>query len=285
MNLHSIAKRVALGGTAVAVATAGLVGVTSTSASAAPKSTVYNCSAFGSNFAGTVSVDIALPPTAPAGFPVPAGLLSFNSSFTVDAATATALNSLGVTSAKSDDFGASFGTTVAKAPVVWNTPSGGPPATTFSGKGANTAFQLPAAGTYTVSMPKSFTVVATKADGSTAATALCTQANPTALGSITLSKQASVTKAKGPKSAKLGAVVTLKVKVSNDQSKNGGVIPTGKLIVKDGKKKVAKGKLKNGKAKIKVKGLHKGSHKLTVLYKGDSYDEKSKSKPIKLTVK
>lgn len=287
MNFARLASRVAIGGTTAALAAASLVGATSTSASAAPVHTTYSCVNPLLTFAGDVSVDIALlPSTAPAGFPVPAGLLSFNSDFTVDNATAAGLGALQVTGAKSDDFAANFGDTVAKAPVVWNTPQPpGPSTTTFSGKGANAAFVLPKAGTYTVSMPKAFTVIATRADGSTAATALCTQANPNSLGTITLSKQKATVKAKAPKSAKKGAVVTVKGKVTNEFVKTGGPEATGKLIVKDGKKKVGKGKLKNGKYTIKVKGLAVGSHKLTVQYKGDDFTDKGVSKELKVTVK
>ena len=36
-------------------------------------------------------------------------------------------------------------------------------------------------------------------------------------------------------------------------------MPTGKVIVKDGKKTIGKGKLKNGKVTIKVKGLSVGT--------------------------
>src|SRR5262245_51848958 len=198
MNLARLASRVAVGGTVAALAAAGLVGVTSTSASAAPVTTNYSCKNPLLTFSGTVDVDIALlPSTAPAGFPVPAGLLSFDSSFTVANAVAAALAAppLNATGAKSDDFAAAFGSTLAKAPVVWNAPQPpGATTTSFKGKGANAAFVLPAAGTYTVSMPKKFTVIATKADGSTAATALCTQANPNPLGKITLSKQVGTVK-------------------------------------------------------------------------------------------
>jgi hypothetical protein len=291
MKPARLLSRVAIGGVAAALATAGLVGVTGTSASAAVVSTTYNCSAFGTNFPVGVTVDIALPTTGTAGLPVPAGLLSFNSTATIPGTVQAALDTppIGpVTGGKSDDFGAAFGSTVAKAPVKWTKP---PAADSngnwvYTGKGANLAFPLPAAGTYAVTMPKAFTLQATRADGTTGATALCTSANPTSIGSITLGKQVSTTKAKGPKSAKVGSVVTLKVKVTDEFSSTGGPIPSGKLIVKDGKKKVGKGTLdSHGKAKIKVKGLKVGSHKLKVFYKGDSYNQTSKSKALKLTVK
>ena len=92
-------------------------------------------------------------------------------------------------------------------------------------------------------------------------------------------------KANAPASAKKGAVVFVKGKVTNEYQKSGGPVPTGKVIVKDGKKKVGKGKLKKGKYKIKVKGLAVGSHKLVVYYKGDGYTDKGKSKKLKVTIK
>jgi hypothetical protein len=289
MNFARLASRVAIGGTAAALATAGLVGATGTTASAAPVHTTYTCvNPAPFSFSADVTVDIALlPSSAPAGFPVPAGLLSFKSDFTTDNGTAGLLGGLGVTGAKSDDFAAAFGSTLAKAPVAWTTATTGTTTTTFSGKGANAAFTLPAAGNYTVSMPTVFNLQGTNASGQPVPgiTAKCTTTAPAKIGSIALSKQASVTKAKGPKSATKGKVVTLKVKVSDDYSATGGVVPTGKLIVKDGSKKVGKGKLVNGKAKIKVKGLKAGKHKIVVTYKGDSFNAGSKSKAIKLTVK
>jgi hypothetical protein len=286
MKFSRFASRLAVGGVSAALATAGLVGVTSTSASAAVVTTNYSCTGAGQTFTVPVTIELALgiPTTGAAGFPVPAGLLSFKSTLTVPDPPAQTLKGIGVTGGKSDDFGAAFGDTVAKAPVTWGSGTDNlDMSITYQGQGANSAFLLPAAGTYTVTMPKSFTLVTT--GGPSPISATCTSASPTQLGSITLSKQNSKTKVNGPKSAKAGSVVTLKVKVTNDQLKAGGVVPSGKLIVKDGKKKVGKGKLdKKGKAKIKIKGLKAGSHKLVVFYKGDKYDVKSKSKALKLTV-
>jgi hypothetical protein len=234
-----------------------------------------------------VSVDIALlPPSAPAGFPVPAGLLGFKSNLTTSDATAATLGAVGVTNAKSDDFGTSFGETVAKAPVVWDgAPTSDGTNTTWTGKGANAAFLLPKAGTYTVAMPKTFTLTALNASGGTVATAPCTTTAPATIGTITLTKQVGTVTAKAPKSVKVGKVVTVKGKVTNEYVATGGEAVTGKLIIKDGKKKVAKGKVgKNGKFKIKVKNLKVGKHKLTVYYKGDDFTAKAKSKVVKVTV-
>ena len=287
MKFAHLASRVAVGGVAAALATAGLVGATGTSASAAPVSSTYTLHAHRSaRSRAAVTVDIALlPPTAPAGFPVAAGLFSFKSNLTIDDATAAALGALGVTGAKSDDFGTAFGDTVAKAPVVWT----GPPTsdatnTTFAGKGANGAFLLPKAGSYTVAMPKTFTLFATNASGGTVVTAPCTTAAPATIGAITLEKQASKVKVKAPKKIKQGAVVSVKIKVTNDYSKTGGPVPTGKVTIKDGSKTIGKGKLKNGKVTIKVKSLAVGTHNLIVKYAGDGYTNKSKSKKLKVTV-
>ena len=192
-----------------------------------------------------------------------------------------------MTGGKSDDFGTAFGDTVATAPVAWTKPAAADGAGNwvYTGKGANGAFALPKAGTYAVSMPKTFTLVATKADGSTAVTATCTNAAPAKIGTIVLSKQASKVKAKAPKSAKKGAVVSVKGKVTNEFVKDRRPGPTGKVIVKDGKKKVGTAKLKKGKFVVKVKGLAVGSHTLTVSYKGDGYTDKGESKTLKITVK
>jgi len=289
MNFARLASRVAVGGVSAALATAGLVGVTASSASAAPVSTTYNCTAAGQTFPIPVTVDIALlPATAPAGFPVPAGLLSFNSTATVPGAVQTLLTgTVNNTGAKSDDFGTTFGATVAKAPVAWTKPAAadGNGNWVYTGKGSNAAFILPEAGSYTVSMPKSFTLVTT--GGTAPVTATCTTtATPATIGTIVLSKQKATVKAKAsPKTAKKGALITVKGKVTNEYVKTGGPEATGKLIVKDGKKKVGKGKLKNGKFKIKVKGLGVGKHSLTVLYKGDGFTDKGTSKALKVTIK
>ena len=289
MNFTRLASRVAVGGVSAALATAGLVGVTATSASAAPVSTTYNCTAAGQTFPIAASVDIALlPSSAPAGYPVPAGLLSFNSTLTVPDAVQQLLNStVNNTGAKSDDFGTSFGDTLAKAPVAWTKPAAATGGNwVYTGKGANAAFTLPEAGTYTVTMPKSFTLVTT--GGTAPVTGTCTAAGtPATIGTIALSKQVATVKAKAtPKSPEVGDVVTVKGKVTNEYSKTGGPDATGKLIVKDGKKKVGKGKVgTDGKFKIKVKGLKAGSHKLVVLYLGDGYTDKGKSKVIKVQVK
>jgi Big-like domain-containing protein len=288
MNFARLTSRVVAGGATAALATAGLVGLTGTAAQAAPVASTYTCTTPFGPVTGSVTVDIALlPSTAPAGFPVAAGLFSFKSDLVVSDTVAGGLAGQGVTGAKSDDFGTAFGDTVAKAPVVWS----GPPTsaggnTTFAGKGANLAFTLPKAGSYTVAMPKTFTLLATNSSGATVVTAPCTTTAPATIGNIVLSKQAANVKAKAtPASVKKGGVVTVKGKVTNDFVKTGGPEATGKLIIKDGKKKVGTAKLKKGKFVVKLKGLAVGSHTLTVSYKGDDYTDKGVSKELKVTVK
>ena len=77
---------------------------------------------------------------------------------------------------------------------------------------------------------------------------------------------------------------SVKIKVSNDYSKTGGPVATGKVTIKDGSKTIGKGKLKNGKVTITVKSLSVGTHDLVVKYAGDDYTAKSKSKKLKVTV-
>jgi hypothetical protein len=291
MNFARLASRVAVGGVATALATAGMVGVTGTSASAAPVSTTYTCATPLASFPVAVSVELKVPlTTAPAGFPIAAGLLSFDTTATIPDAVQTVLDGLPggpVTGGKSADFGASFGGAVATAPAAWTKPAAAVGGNwVYTGTGSNLAFVLPQAGTYTITMPKSFTLTATNASGATVAAATCTSATPAQLGSITLSKQVSTVKAKAkPTTAHKGDVVAVKGKVTNEFQKLGGPVPTGKVIVKDGKKTVAKGKLKNGKFVLKVKGLKVGAHKLVVTYKGDGYTAKGKSKTLKVVVK
>ena len=288
MNLARISTRVAVGGVSAALAAAGLVGVTTTSASAATATTNYTCSVpgvFTDTFPVSVTVPL-IPATAPAGFPVPAGLLSFTSTLTAPASIAPTLTGLGINGAKSTDFGTSFGTKVAPAPVTWGTATTNPDTSvTLSGSGSNAAFTLPEAGTYSVNMPKQFTLIPTVNGNPFPASATCTSASPSTIASIELSKQAVKIKAKAtPKSAKKGAIVKVSGKISNDYSKTGGEAVTGKVIVKDGKKKVGTAKIKKGKFVVKVKGLAVGTHKLVVTYKGDGFTDKGVSKPMTVKV-
>jgi hypothetical protein len=287
-TLARVTSRVVAGGATAALATAALVGVSASTASAAPVTSTYACTVPGQPaFNVPVSVDIALlPASAPAGYPVAAGLFGYSSTLTVPEAVQNQLTAFfGNTGAKSDDFGPAFGDTVTKAPVAWTKPDAATAGNyVYTGKGANVAFNLPKAGTYDVTMPKTFTLVTTGGTGSVSAT--CTTAAPTKIGTIELSLQKSKVKATAtPKSAAEGALVTVKGKVTNEFVKTGGPEATGKLIIKDGKKKIGTATIKNGKFKAKIKGLAVGSHSLTVLYKGDDFSDKAVSKALKVTIK
>lgn len=280
--------RIAGIGVTTALATAGLVGA-SAPAHAAPVSTVYTCTPQGgSAFNVPVSVDLALPATAVAGTPIPAGFLTFPVTATVpglvQTAPGTGLDALGVTGFKSDDFGTTVGDAAIKASATLTKPASSNPAGdyVYTGTGSNAAFVLPKAGTYTATLPKTFNLVTT---GATAIPVSCTTATPASIGSITLSKQLVKVTAKSPKSVKSGTVVSVKGKVKAEHAKAGGPTATGKVVVKDGKKKVGTAKIKKGKFVVKVKGLAVGSHKLTVSYKGDPFTNKGVSKELTVTVK
>ena len=278
-------------GAASALATAGLVGATSTAAHAVPVTSTYTCTstAGATTFNLPVSVDLTLPPTAVAGAPIPAGFLSAPTTASVPGivqATPGGPDTLGVTGGRSADFGTTLGDTAIKAPAKWTKPAtpNGAGDFVYAGAAVNGALVLPKAGPYTATMPKTFTFIGTNASGAdTTYTATCTTTTPATVGTITLSKQTATVKAKAPKSVKKGAVVSVKGKVEAQFAKVGGPVATGKLVIKDGNKKVGTAKVKNGKYVIKVKGLAKGTHKLVVSYKGDDFVGKASSK--KLTVK
>jgi hypothetical protein len=81
------------------------------------------------------------------------------------------------------------------------------------------------------------------------------------------------TKLSGKKSIKAGSALKLKVVTSNTFH------PSGKVVIKDGSKKVATLKEKaSGTVKTTLKKLKKGKHKLSATYSGDSNNKTSKGK-------
>lgn len=60
--------------------------------------------------------------------------------------------------------------------------------------------------------------------------------------------------------------------------------PTGKVVLKDGKKKLGKFKVRKGKASIKTTFSNAGPHTLKAQYKGDRNWKKSNGK-TKVTVR
>lgn len=86
--------------------------------------------------------------------------------------------------------------------------------------------------------------------------------------------------------AKKSYAVAKKVKIKLSLTESGSGAPTGKVVVKLGKKKVAKATVKNGKVVVKLKPntLKKGKNKLTVSYSGDENFKAAKLK-FKITGK
>ena len=288
MKHTSIVRRTTAAGVLALTAAAALVGATTPTASAATSATTnYTCTAPGV-FTSTFPVSMTfglLPESAPAGFPVPTGLLSFTSTVTIPADIATQLKAYGVNGGKSDDFSTTFGPQSVASPTVWDSATTNPDSSvTFSGKGANAAFVLPSAGTYGVAMPGAFTLVPTSNGAALPVNVACTSSAPSGLGSVTLTKQVSTTKAKAPKTVAKGAPVKVKVTVTNEFAAAGGAPVTGKVVLKDGSKKVGTATLVGGKAKIVAKSLKPGAHKLVVTYAGDAYAAKGKSAKFTVTV-
>ncbi len=268
MKLRRITSRLAIAGATTALAAGALVGATGTAADAAATSSNYDCSALGNPVGSFVlNLDVPLlPPTAPAGFPVTPGLLSYTSSINVPAGAAELLGQFGVDGGTIDDFAMSIGDTVVPAPGTYtaNAPAQDG-SVLMDGSGANGAFNLPAAGTYDVMMPDAFTFTPTVAGAPLPATVSCTSANPGSLGQVTLTKQAGTIKAKAVKKHKVI------VSVANEYTK-----ATGKVVAKVGKKKFTKTLNSAGKTVFKFPKSYKGK-KAVIAYKGDSYTAGSKT--------
>jgi hypothetical protein len=271
--------RVAVAGVSTALAAGGLVGAASTSANAAEITGTYACSALGNpvgNFPLTVSVPL-LPPTAPAGMPIPAGLLSATAGLV---APTTLLTGAGIDGGSVDDFAMTIGSQSISAPLaVTGITDNGDGTSTIAAAGPNTAFRTPKAGTYAVKLPKAFTFSST-AGGTPSVPVDCATDAPATLGNIVLAKQVSVVTAKGG-TFKKGKVAKVPVKVVNDYSTKGGPVPTGKVVAKEGKKVLGSAKLKAGKAVISLgKKLSVKKHKVVVTYLGDSFTKAGKSKTV-----
>lgn len=254
---------------------AGLGVVASAPAQAADPMTTYDCTIPG---LGSVSLPVSVtPPPIPSGVPaglaVPAGLVGSTVVITVPKGMATKLNALGVDGGRSPDFGFPIGTTPITVPNLATTsivtnPDG---TMTMTAKGTNGAFTTPAPGTYDVTMPTAFSLVATK-QGADLATMSCASASPSVVGTVTFVKSSSTTNAGNVKIDK-GKKAKVKVTVSAGSGAATGVVSA----VLDGKKKLPQLQLVRGKATYKIKGLKVGKHKLVVTYAGDAYTEGSRA--------
>ncbi len=277
MNLRTIAARTAVASATTALAAVGLVGVSTTAANAATASSDYQCtSPLGDLGTFKVSIEVPLlPPTAPAGYPIDQGLLSYTGTVVVPAQTAALLGQAGVDGGKADDFAFAIGSALdAKAPGTYTKGDANPDGSVnFTGSGANDAFTLPKAGTYAVTMPESFTFTPTSGGNPLPVTASCTTTAPGKLGDVQLDKQTGTLTAKAAKTAKGYKLTAV---AGNEYG-----TPTGKVTAKLGTKKYT-GTLKKGKAVIALPKSAKGKT-VTVSYKGDGYTKAPA--PVKVKIK
>ncbi len=289
MMLHTTSRRLAatVAATALSAGALAAVAVPAANAATTPVTTVYTCANPAVTFKATLLTDTpGLPAEVYAGTDVPADLLAVTNKVTVTAQTYGLFAFLGTTEISLPDFAVAVGAdkidvTGLKASPASFTPDG---AGNYSAQinGKNAAFDAPRAGTHSVSGPASFTLRATKTDGSNVDLPCTADAVPAAITEVTTTKNVSVTKAKAAKKvSKVGKAVKLKVAVAADNE-----TPSGVVKVLKGKKVLGKGKLKsNGKVNIKLKKmLRAGVTKVKVSYLGDDFTEASTSKKIKLRV-
>lgn len=233
--------------------------------------------------AGTVPVnvvtDVTLPPEAPAGFDVPADLLDFKNKVTISNADKGKFAAFGVTKVDMTDFKLTVGDIAVGAGSLAVTPAAfvdnGNGTSTADVNGKNAAFTTPAAGTYVISAPAAFKLLATLSNGAVAEFACNSTAAPTSVGSVVIDDNESITTAKA-RAVDAGMPAKVKVKVVAPNE-----VPTGKVIAQIGSKRIAKGLL-NAKGrvvlKVKAKFLKSGSNKVKIKYLGDDYTGTSKTK-------
>lgn len=299
MKFTTISRRVAATGAATALVTGAVVGLTGTTATAAPQvDNDYGCStasglAFPVNLL-TEAVGIEGFPQIGAGATVPAGLLTVTNHATMPAAAAQALGTNGVDHVEIIDWAADFGGMpvgatgiVGYVADVVNNGDGtvgldlpkDDPATPGTQGGLNVAFEVPAAGEYDILMPSGFTINALAADGTLITVINCALADgevPAALHHITVVKGESTTTAKATrksfvkgKAAKVAATVT------------GSHLEGSKVVLKKGTRKLDSALLnENGKAVLSTTKLPVGRNKLRVIFKGNGYSLPSKSDPV-----
>lgn len=291
MNVSRTARRLATAGVATALAAGALVGAASTTAGAATGDNDYTCQVptFGEQTI-PMHVDVplldALPETLPAGKQfgqgdldtLGGGLPAITMTFKLPAAMAGLLQTAGISALKSGDLALGFGS--GSVPVAGITPAGIDAATgVLTATGTNAAFSLPAAGPATISMPKKF-VMTPNVNGLGDVPISCETATPQAIKSVELTKSESATAVKAPATVKKGKVAKLVATVSG-----GFTTPSGKVVFKDGSKKLGTATLNDaGKAVLKAKGLKVGKHSVTAKYAGDGYRTASKSGAVKFKV-
>jgi hypothetical protein len=270
MNLRHLTARTAIAGVTTALAAGALVGIAAPAANAAEVSNVYTCTVLGSPMDATLTVAGTLPvPQFPAGAQVPAGLVSLTAK--VDPTTAGTLGSVGATQLRIDDFALSLGKGKVAIPLA-----GAVSGTTWDGKGKNKAFVTPDAGVNVGAvMPKAVTVTAVLSTGDVSLPCtLKTGTTPATVASITLTKQAATLKAPKSVKGKVGKATKFKVGVAGPN----GVVASGKVVAKEGKKTVGSGKIKHGKAVVTLKKLKAGKHKIKLSFAGNGSFKAAKGK-------
>lgn len=286
MNLRKITSRVAVAGATTALAAGALVGITGTAANAAEGTNTYTCSLgalYSGDFVLTASVEVPVPRYY-AGAAVPAGIIPVSVSAVVPADGAALMGTVGITGARSDDFGFSLGTGSVPAPISGAFAAEGG-TTTWEATGANGDFTTGNPGLVDGFLPDAFTITPTMADGSDFSNDLsCVLKDAEAaevVSDFALDQQSSATTAPKTLTAKKNKAVSLSVSVSSTSM--GGPVP-GKVTVKEGKKTLGSATLKNGKAKVNLGKLKKGKHKVTVTYAGTTAVKGSSAKTT-ITVK
>lgn len=263
-----------------ATATVGSVDVV-----AGPQGVAYTCTIAGNPV--PVFVD---PTTVPnfgspvSGSTVPADAATLGVDFTVPAAVVTALPFDSV-SVGSDDFALGLGDASIPFPALTSAQGTLVDGTdlVLPAEAGNDPFVAPAAGTYDLELPSTFTGAVTPSGGS-ALSGPCTIVDPASstIGSTTVTaapKQSSTTKATAPTSIKKGKNLKVSVTVTTTAP------ATGKVTAKEGSKSLASATLSGNKATITVKGLKPGKHTIKVVYAGDSTTNGSTSKAVTVTVK
>jgi hypothetical protein len=278
--LHTSTRRFSSALAATALSAGALVALAAPAANAGVATNGYLCV---NAVAGTIPVnvvtDVTLPPTTAAGFDVPADLLDLKNKVTIPNQAKTLFTQFGVTKVDMTDFRLTLGDgsvgagSLAVAPAAFV--DNGNNTSTADINGKNAAFTTPAAGTYVVSAPAAFKLIATLGTGSNAEFLCNSTAAPTSVGSVTVVANESITTAKA-RAVDAGMAAKVKVKVVAPNE-----MPTGKVIAKVGTKRVAKGLLDDrGRVvlTIKPKFLKPGSTKVKVKYVGDDYTQASKTK-------
>lgn len=277
MKSTILSKRLAATGAAAALAAGALVGATATSAEAATANGSYDCMVPGIGALGAFPTTLEAPgleefPSVPAGFLVPPGFLSANSTLEAPMAAAGALTSLGVVGGTIDDFAIHIGDSVAPAPMSVTSIAPSPTGAVVSATGLNNAFAMPAAGTHEILLPESFTFIPSNAGGPIpGVSVVCTTDAPASLGQIETTLNDSTTDAKAPKKVRKGKRATITSAVAGGFSN-----ATGDVVAMKGNKTLGQGVLaEDGTSKFKISKLKVGTHKVTVKYLGDGFRKAS----------